>query len=347
MCRVSVIVPVYQVEQYLAKCLDSILAQTFTDFELILVNDGTRDRCPEIMDEYAARDTRIRLVHKENGGLSSARNAGLDIARGEYIVFVDSDDTVEPTMIADAVRTAEKAHADLVIYNYRLVTEKGVQGAYLPMKDEVIDLDALGLDNYFYRYWMPYVHGQEAWCRLYKREIIEQNHLRYAPNDEVFAEDTLFSAMYLMHVHTIAALAKPYVNYLQRGDSLMGMIKPNLCRRLITLSVRLTDYVKACGRDKELADVLPVLCYDKLICKGIRLDPSLEDVYAAMTQMGQNATLRGLLHALLGVKPLAMYTLKTGKGIRTQVRARMFAARWLRGDVRGAAALVQGREEQA
>ena len=75
MCRVSVIVPVYQVEQYLAKCLDSILAQTFTDFELILVNDGTRDRCPEIMDEYAARDTRIRLVHKENGGLSSARNA--------------------------------------------------------------------------------------------------------------------------------------------------------------------------------------------------------------------------------------------------------------------------------
>ena len=223
-CRVSVIVPVYQVEQYLAKCLDSILAQTFTDFELILVNDGTRDRCPEIMDEYAARDTRIRLVHKENGRLSSARNAGLDIARGEYIVFVDSDDTVEPTMIADAVQAAEKAHADLVIYNYRLVTEKGVQGAYLPMKDEVIDLDALGLDNYFYRYWMPYVHGQEAWCRLYKG-----NHRAKPPalraNDEVFAEDTLFSAMYLMHVHTIAALAKPYVNYLQRGDSLMGMRK--------------------------------------------------------------------------------------------------------------------------
>ena len=106
----------------------------------------------------------------------------------------------------------------------------------------------------------------------------------------LYTSDTLFSAMYLMHVHTLAALTKPYVNYLQRGDSLMGMIKPNLCRRLITLSVRLTDYVKACGRDKELADVLPVLCYDKLICKGIRLDPSLEDVYAAMTQMGQNAT---------------------------------------------------------
>ena len=246
---------------------------------------------------------------------------------------------------ADAVAAAQRTGAQLVIYNYRLVTEEGVQDACLPMKDETLDIDQMGLANYFYRYWMPYVHGQEAWCRLYRRDIIEQNHLRYAPNDEIFAEDTLFSAMYLMHVHTLAALAKPYVNYLQRGDSLMGMIKPNLCRRLITLSVRLTDYVKACGRGKELADVLPVLCYDKLICKGIRLDPSLEDVYAAMTQMGQNATLRGLLHALLGVKPLAMYTLKTGKVFAHRRACGMFAARWLRGDVRGAAALVQGREE--
>lgn len=347
MCRVSVIVPVYQVEAYLAKCLDSILAQTFTDFECILVDDGTKDDCPRIMADYAARDGRIRCIHKENGGLSSARNAGLDIARGEYIAFVDSDDTVEPTMLADAVAAAERAGAQLVVYNYRLVTEAGAQDAYLPMRDETLDLDQMGLANYFYRYWMPYVHGQEAWCRLYRRDIIENHHLRYAPNDEVFAEDTLFSAMYLMHVHTLAALAKPYVNYLQRGDSLMGMRKPKLCRRLITLSVRLTDYVKACGKEKELADVLPVLCYDKLICKGIRLDPSLEDVYAAMTQMGSNETLRGLLRALLSPKPLAMYTLKTGKGIRTQVRARMFAARWLHGDVRGAAALVQGREEKA
>ena len=347
MCRVSVIVPVYQVGAYLAKCLDSILAQTFADFELILVDDGTKDDCPRIMAQYAAKDARIRCIHKENGGLSSARNAGLDIARGEYIAFVDSDDSVEPTLLADAVAAADRAGAELVIYNYRLVTETGVQGAYLSMRDETLDIDQMGLANYFYRYWMPYVHGQEAWCRLYRHDIIERNHLRYAPNDEIFAEDTLFSAMYLMHVHKLAALSKPYVNYLQRGDSLMGMRKPKLCRRLINLSVRLTDYVKACGQDRELADVLPVLCYDKLICKGIRLDPSLEDVYAAMEQLGQNATLCGLLHALLGVRPLVMYTLKTGKGIRTQVRARMFAARWLRGDVRGAAALVQGREERA
>lgn len=345
MCRVSVIVPVYQVEEYLPRCLDSILAQTFDDFELILVNDGTRDGCPAIMEAYAQKDARIRQIHKENGGLSSARNAGLSVARGELIAFVDSDDTIEPDMLEDAVAAADRSGAEMVIWNYRIVDEEGAHEAYLPMRDEVIDLKALGLDTYFYRYWMPYVHGQEAWCRLYRRSIIESAGLRYAPNLEVFAEDTLFSAMYLMHVGTIAALARPYVNYMQRGGSLMAEKKPQLARRLMCLSVRLTDYAKKAGREKELRSVLPVLCYDKLICKGIRLDPKLSDVLQAMEDYAEDATMRELLTRLMGVRPLLLYTIRTGKGVRTQVRARLFAARWLRGDVRGAAALVQGRED--
>lgn len=345
MCLVSVIVPIYQVEAYLPRCLDSILAQTFTDFELILVNDGTKDGCPAIMEAYAARDARIRLVHKENGGLSSARNAGLDVACGKYIAFVDSDDYVSPRLLEDTVRAAEDTGAEQVLFNYRLVDEAGEHEPYLRFDDEVINLDNMGLPAYFYCYWMPYKHGQEAWSKLYRRDVIEENGLRYAPNDEIFAEDTLFSAMYLLHTHKIAALSEAYVYYVQRGDSLMGMKKPKLARRLMTLSVRFCDYVKACGRERELADVLPVLCYDKWICKGIRLDPSIDDVYAAMEQMSGNETMRRLLHSLRGFSPLVQYTLHTGKGIRTQIRARVFAHRWLRGDVRSAAALVDGRED--
>lgn len=345
MCRVSVIVPVYQVEEYLPRCLDSILAQTFSDFELILVNDGTKDDCPRIMQEYADRDSRIRQVHKENGGLSSARNAGLDIARGEYIAFIDSDDYVDPDLLSDAVAAADRDGAQLVLFNYRLVTDQGVRGPYLDFEDETIDIERYGIADYFYRYWMPYKHGQEAWCRLYRRDVIEENALRYAPNKEVFAEDTLFSAMYLMHVKTLTALKKPYVYYVQRGDSLMAMKKPQLARRLMTLAVRLTEYAQRCGRGAQLANVLPVLCYDKLITKGIRLDPSMDDVLAAMEEMGKEPTMRALLRALLGVKPLVMYTLKTRKGFMTQIRGRLFAFRWLRGDVRGASALVQGRED--
>jgi len=345
MCRVSVIVPVYQVEKYLSRCIDSILAQTFDDFELILVNDGTKDGCPAIMQDYAGRDARIRQVHKENGGLSSARNAGLDVACGEYIVFVDSDDYIAPQLLEDAVRAADETGAEQVLYNYRLVVDGEERDAYLHFENETIDVDRLGLANYFYRYWMPYKHGQEAWSKLYRRSVIEENRLRFAPNNEIFAEDTLFSAMYLMHTHTIAALSRPYVYYVQRGDSLMGMRKPQLARRLTTLAVRFAEYAKACGRYDEIRHVLPVLAYDKLITKGVRLDPSLDDVYDAMTAFRKDDTLCSLLRALIGPMPLLMYTLKTGKGIRTQVRARLFALRWLRGDVKGAAALVDGRED--
>ena len=347
MSMVSVIVPIYQVEAYLPKCLDSILAQTFEDFELILVNDGTKDNSPAIMAAYAQRDARIRLIHKENGGLSSARNAGLDIAQGKYIAFVDSDDYIEPDMLADTVKAAEETGAQQVLYNYRIVDQNGTHEPYLQFEDEVIDLDVMGLASYFYHYWMPYRHGQEAWSKLYRRDVIEANGLRYAPNNEIFAEDTLFSAMYLLHTKRIAALSKAYVHYVQRGDSLMAMKKPNLARRLMTLSVRFSEYAKAVGRERELRYVLPVLCYDKLICKGIRLDPDLQDVYAAMEEYRENETMKALLRQLLGVMPLVMYTLRTGKGIRTQLRARLFAWRWLRGNVRGAAALVDGREAQA
>lgn len=346
MCRVSVIVPVYQVEKYLARCIDSILAQTFPDFELILVNDGTKDNCPAIMQDYADRDSRIRQVHKENGGLSSARNAGLDVARGEYIAFVDSDDYIAPTLLEDAVRAADETGAQQVLFNYRLVIDGEEKGAYLNFETETIDVDRLGLANYFYRYWMPYKHGQEAWSKLYRRDVIEGNDLRFAPNNEIFAEDTLFSAMYLMHTHVIAALSFPYVYYVQRGDSLMGMRKPQLARRLTTLAVRFCEYAKTCGRYHEIRHVLPVLAYDKLITKGIRLDPKMDDVLAAMAEFRGNETLCSLLRALIMPMPLMMYTIKTGKGIRTQIRARLFALRWLRGDVKGAAALVDGREDQ-
>ena len=96
--KLSVIVPIYNVEAYLRRCVDSILAQTFTDYELILVDDGSPDNCGEICEEYAGTDDRIRVIHKENGGLSDARNAGLDVATGAYVGFVDSDDYIHPNM---------------------------------------------------------------------------------------------------------------------------------------------------------------------------------------------------------------------------------------------------------
>ena len=344
MPKVSVIVPVYQVEEYLSECLDSILAQTFKDFELILVDDGTKDNCPAIMQTYAERDSRIYQIHKKNGGLSSARNAGLDIARGEYIAFLDSDDKATVSWLEDTVNEAERSHSELVIYNYRKFDQERVYEPALMIKNELINVEGTALESYFYDRWMPYIHGQEAWSRLYRHDVIDNNSLRFAANDQVFAEDTLFSAMYLMHTHQITALKKDYILYRQRDNSLMSMRKPHLAWRLMNLSVILSNYVNKCGKQGVLHNVLPVLCYDKLICKGIRFDPSLNDVRKAMEEFQKEPCMRKLLKDLMGVHPLLNYTLRTGKGIRTQWRGRAFAYHWLKGDIDRAIGLVEGRE---
>lgn len=117
MPTISVIVPVYKVEAYIHKCIDSILSQTFTDFELILVDDGSPDRCPAICDEYAKKDKRIKVIHKENGGQSSSRNMALDCATGAYITFVDSDDYVLENMLERLYETAVAYDADIVSCN--------------------------------------------------------------------------------------------------------------------------------------------------------------------------------------------------------------------------------------
>lgn len=122
---ISVIVPVYNVEKYLRKCLDSIINQTYQNIEIILVDDGSKDTSGQICDEYALKDSRIIVIHKENGGLSSARNAGLDIAKGNYVMFVDSDDYVEPQFCEIPLKLALEKGVDIVTFGYNKVFEDG------------------------------------------------------------------------------------------------------------------------------------------------------------------------------------------------------------------------------
>ncbi len=138
--KLSIIVPIYNVEQYLHKCIDSILAQTFTDFELILVDDGSTDRCPQICDEYAKKDSRIKVIHKENGGLSDARNAGIDIAQGDYLGFVDSDDYIHEQMYEKLYELATKHSAEIACCSIQDIYRDGKFGAKNPRAGEIIEI---------------------------------------------------------------------------------------------------------------------------------------------------------------------------------------------------------------
>ncbi len=165
MSKISVIVPIYNVEKYLDRCVSSIVGQTFRDFELILVDDGSPDGCPAICDEYAEKDSRIRVIHKENGGLSSARNAGLDIARGEYISFIDSDDYISERMLEALFGAIERAGADICSCGIVNVYEDGTEGIW-NIKDMIGDSEAF-LRGLYDDSAVPVA----ACNKLYKREL--------------------------------------------------------------------------------------------------------------------------------------------------------------------------------
>ena len=137
--KISIIVPVYKTEKYLDKCIESILNQTFKDFELILVDDGSPDNCGKICDEWAKKDDRIVVIHKENGGVSSARNTALNNIKGEYVGFVDSDDTIEPTMYEKLYNNLIDSNAQISVCDFKFITPSGVQENKSEIKTEIYD----------------------------------------------------------------------------------------------------------------------------------------------------------------------------------------------------------------
>jgi len=209
--KLSIIVPVYKVEKYLDRCIQSILGQSFSDFELILVDDGSPDSCGEKCEEWAKKDSRIKVIHKKNGGLSDARNAGIDIAQGEYIGFVDSDDYIKPDMFEVLIHNIEAFDADISICGYIDVYANGCRNESLDKKvyvwnqEEAIRNILLGK--------LLSVH---AWTKLYKRKLFET--VRY-PVGKV-SEDAYVIMDIMFQVDK--AVFTPYsaYYYVHRGESI-------------------------------------------------------------------------------------------------------------------------------
>lgn len=187
---ISIIVPVYNTEKYLHRCIDSILAQTYTDFELLLVDDGSTDSSGAICDEYALRDSRVRVFHKENGGVSSARNLGLDNAQGEWITFVDSDDWVNVKYIEHLYECVSN-EIDM-IFSYATIYTGSTKykenyPSYIACST---DIDVMFDKNDLHWHTSP-------WAKLYKKELINQNSLRF-DNAICVGEDLVFVYSYIL-----------------------------------------------------------------------------------------------------------------------------------------------------
>ena len=200
---ISIIVPVYKADAYLHRCVDSILAQSFTDFELLLIDDGSPDKSGEICDEYANKDSRIRVIHKENGGVSSARQRGQDEACGEYTIHVDPDDWVEPTMLEELYQKAQDDNADMVIYDY--YTNEGSLQNYIKQEPTKLDSNVVLYELF------QQLHG--SCCNKLVRRACYIGKANY-PKGINCCEDLIWCIQVLKCKPTISYINKAYYHYM-------------------------------------------------------------------------------------------------------------------------------------
>lgn len=258
--KFSVVVPIYNVELYLGQCLESLQAQDYTDFEVICVNDGSTDSSREILTAWETRMPQIMVIDRENGGLSAARNTGLAVADGDYVVFVDSDDLVEPTMLS---RLAEEAHSeDMVCFACR----KSDSGA----TDKLVSEQGDGW-SYYNRHALEHreVPFVCVWQRCYRREFLEENYLRF--REGILHEDNEFTPRACFKAKSIKTIPDVLYNYRMRPGSIMATRGMKSKESLITIGNELSAlFNKEKGIDKTVIYRHLTQCYQMAFIDNTR-----------------------------------------------------------------------------
>lgn len=251
-CLISIIVPIYNVEKYLNKCIDSIISQTYKNIEIILVDDGSPDNCGKICDEYAKKDNRIKVIHKHNGGLSDARNAGTSVAKGKYLTYIDSDDFVTNDYCEFLYNNIKKTEADISICKHYIMFEDGSKintgtgKKYLMNKEEA-----------FMRLLYSDDLDVSAWGKLYKREVMENI---FFPKDRLY-EDSATTYKLIDKCKCIVFESKPKYIYAVRKNSITTNCFNKKKMDLILSTNEMCDYIEkefptlkeACARRKMYA----------------------------------------------------------------------------------------------
>lgn len=212
---ITVIVPVYKVEDYLDRCVKSIVSQTYKNLDIILVDDGSPDGSPQICDSWAEKDSRIRVIHKANGGVSSARNAGLNAATGKYVGFVDGDDCVLPDMFKKLISAVQNDGTRLAACGYTLAENK-----FIPSEDKVISA-AQALEDMFNIKEHPEFEGF-VWNKLYLLDDVKKYGVQFS-EELSMCEDTLFNFKYLSHISDVSLVKLCGYDYTYRQDSVMRL----------------------------------------------------------------------------------------------------------------------------
>lgn len=240
--KVSVVVPVYKVERYIDRCIESLLNQSLQDIEIILVDDGSPDSCPQICDNYANKYNNIRVIHKKNAGLGMACNSGLEIATGKYVAFCDSDDWVDKEMYEELLYYAEKYSADIVYSGIKRINEQK-QTSVFGIKKQMQKYDtkesiynfSLGMIASKPNIYEERETPMSAKVALYKLELIKKNNIKFNSEREFVSEDLIFNLDCLLYAKSVLVIPKAYYNYWYNTNSLSQTLRIDRFQKYLIL----------------------------------------------------------------------------------------------------------------
>lgn len=260
MPKISFIIPVYGVEKYIDQCMESVLNQTYTDFEVILVDDGSPDNCPAICDKYAAKDSRVKVIHKKNSGVSEARNTGIEAATGEWAYFIDSDDWIELDACEKLIRDAKKTGAECIMSDcviradtYEKRLHQFSQPFFTDKRTDIEVVQKFMLSHKFSPYYVKGVtNGYAApWGKFVKLSIIKANGIRFDPYAKGVFDDGVYSLYLLDHVNSFYYNSEHTYNYRIVGTSITHAFRANSVDILKRNCELVRKFIKDTGKDKS------------------------------------------------------------------------------------------------
>lgn len=263
MPRISIVAPVYGVEKYIDQFLDSVRMQTFQDFEVILVDDGSKDNCPQILDEFAAEDDRFHVIHQENGGVSKARNTGLRHVTGEYIYIVDSDDWLEPTALENLWKEAERTNADIIYGDWMAESSWGSERERcFPRAFETTDKFTIHTMQYAVcsnshtlkincpEFNLIQQFGGAPWRALIKASIIRDNQLTFDPYVRGLGDDVLFSLHVYEYVKKVVYMQEVIYHYRKLDTSYSHGFKADYLSTVARIYEKLETFLEQYHKDE-------------------------------------------------------------------------------------------------
>lgn len=293
--KISIIVPIYNVERYLERCVQSLVNQTLKEIEIILIDDGSSDRSPMMCDVWAEKDNRIKVIHKKNAGLGFARNSGIEIASGEYLGFVDSDDYVDINMFQSLYETALKHESEIVLSGYyyesylKTITKQIVQQVEHYSGEETFQA-LLNLISSKPDAKQDMVFGFPVWRSIYSKNVIDLHSIRFCSERQYISEDVIFHIELVPKVNKLTVIPKCYYHYCANEDSLTKTYRKDRIEKDLML-------VREVRRRLDLIPTIPPFqdIVDRMLIARVRVA-----VDAEVTFINQN----GLSNCIRNIKQM-------------------------------------------